>query len=91
MCVGRRIVDYLKALLGDKRHNVLFVGYQAKGTPEQIIQQYGPPEVATSIWTANASTSAPASKPSAATRTTPIRKVCSISPPACAMGSGKSA
>jgi metallo-beta-lactamase family protein len=42
MCSGGRIVDYLKAMLGDKRHNVLFVGYQAKGTPGQIIQQYGP-------------------------------------------------
>lgn len=42
MCSGGRIVDYLKAMLGDPRHNVLFVGYQAKGTPGQIIQQYGP-------------------------------------------------
>lgn len=42
MCAGGRIVDYLKALLGDKRHNVLFVGYQAKGTSGQVIQQYGP-------------------------------------------------
>ena len=42
MCSGGRIVAYLKAMLGDRRHNVLFVGYQAKGTPGQIIQQYGP-------------------------------------------------
>ena len=42
MCAGGRIVNYLKAMLGDKRHNVLFVGYQAKGTPGQIIQQHGP-------------------------------------------------
>lgn len=42
MCAGGRIVDYLKAMLGDPRHNVLFVGYQAKGTPGQLIQQYGP-------------------------------------------------
>ena len=42
MCSGGRIVNYLKAMLGDPRHNVLFVGYQAKGTPGQIIQQYGP-------------------------------------------------
>lgn len=42
MCAGGRIVNYLKALLGDRRHNVLFVGCQAKGTPGQIIQQYGP-------------------------------------------------
>lgn len=42
MCAGGRIVAYLKALLGDPRHNVLFVGYQARGTPGQVIQQYGP-------------------------------------------------
>lgn len=42
MCAGGRIVDYLKAMLGDRRHNVVFVGYQAKGTPGQTIQQYGP-------------------------------------------------
>jgi len=42
MCSGGRIVNYLKAMLGDKRHNVLFVGYQAKGTPGHQIQAYGP-------------------------------------------------
>lgn len=41
MCSGGRIVNYLKAMLGDKRHNVLFVGYQAKGTPGHEIQTYG--------------------------------------------------
>lgn len=42
MCSSGRIVNYLKAMLGDKRHNVLFVGYQARGTPGQVIQTYGP-------------------------------------------------
>lgn len=42
MCSGGRIVNYLKAMLGDKRHNVLFVGYQATGTPGHAIQTYGP-------------------------------------------------
>lgn len=42
MCSGGRIVNYLKAMLGDERHNVLFVGYQAKGTPGHAIQIYGP-------------------------------------------------
>lgn len=42
MCSGGRVVNYLKAMLGDKRHNVLFVGYQAKGTPGHAIQTYGP-------------------------------------------------
>ncbi|MCQ4306548.1 MBL fold metallo-hydrolase [Pseudomonas stutzeri] len=42
MCSGGRIVNYLKAMLGDKRHNALFVGYQAKGTPGHAIQTYGP-------------------------------------------------
>lgn len=38
MCTGGRIVNYLKAMLGDRRHQVLFVGYQAKGTPGAVIQ-----------------------------------------------------
>jgi metallo-beta-lactamase family protein len=42
MCSGGRIVNYLKAMLGDPRHDVLFVGYQAAGTPGRAIQQYGP-------------------------------------------------
>ena len=29
-------------MLGDARHNVLFVGYQARGTPGNAIQTYGP-------------------------------------------------
>lgn len=32
MCNGGRIVDYLQAMLADSRHQILFVGYQAKGT-----------------------------------------------------------
>ncbi|PLX85141.1 MAG: MBL fold hydrolase [Desulfuromonas sp.] len=42
MCSGGRIVNYLKALLGDPRTDVLFVGYQAFGTPGRDIQRYGP-------------------------------------------------
>ncbi|WP_312513534.1 MBL fold metallo-hydrolase [Stutzerimonas nitrititolerans] len=42
MCSGGRIVNYLKAMLGDPRHNVLFVGYQARGTPGEAIQRFGP-------------------------------------------------
>lgn len=42
MCEGGRIVNYLAAMLEDKRHNVLFVGYQAKGTLGHKIQTYGP-------------------------------------------------
>ncbi len=42
MCSGGRIVNYLKAMLGDARHDVLFCGYQAAGTPGRAIQQYGP-------------------------------------------------
>jgi metallo-beta-lactamase family protein len=41
MCAGGRIVDYLKALLGDLRTDVVFVGYQARGTPGREIQTYG--------------------------------------------------
>ncbi len=42
MCSGGRIVNYLKALLGEARTDVVFVGYQAQGTPGRQIQQYGP-------------------------------------------------
>jgi metallo-beta-lactamase family protein len=42
MCNAGRVVNYLKAMLGDPRHNVVFVGYQARGTPGSAIQQYGP-------------------------------------------------
>ena len=42
MCSGGRVVNYLKAMLGDPRHDVLFVGYQAVGTPGWMIQKYGP-------------------------------------------------
>jgi len=42
MCTGGRIVNYLKALLGDSRTDVLFVGYQAHGTAGRDIQKFGP-------------------------------------------------
>jgi metallo-beta-lactamase family protein len=35
-------MNYLKAMLGDARHDVLFVGYQASGTIGRLIQKYGP-------------------------------------------------
>ena len=41
MCSGGRIVNYLKAMLGDARHDLLFCGYQAAGTPGREIQTYG--------------------------------------------------
>ncbi|MCQ8126935.1 MBL fold metallo-hydrolase RNA specificity domain-containing protein [Methylomonas rivi] len=42
MCAGGRIVNYLKALIEDKRTDILLVGYQAAGTPGRDIQQFGP-------------------------------------------------
>jgi len=42
MCAGGRVVNYLKAMLADERNDVLFVGYQAKGTPGRDILTYGP-------------------------------------------------
>ncbi len=42
MCSGGRIVNYLKALLENQETDVLFVGYQAQGTPGRDIQKYGP-------------------------------------------------
>lgn len=41
MVAGGRIVNYMKALLGDARHSVLFVGYQAHGTPGHEMLKYG--------------------------------------------------
>lgn len=42
MCTGGRIINYLKAMIGDARNDVVFVGYQAHGTPGRAIQTYGP-------------------------------------------------
>ena len=42
MAAGGRVVNYLKRMLGDERHDVLFVGYQATGTPGRAIQRHGP-------------------------------------------------
>ncbi|WP_276785461.1 MBL fold metallo-hydrolase RNA specificity domain-containing protein [Thalassolituus oleivorans] len=42
MCAGGRMQNYLKALLPDPRTDVVFIGYQAKGTPGRDIQTYGP-------------------------------------------------
>ncbi len=41
MCTGGRIVNYLKAMLHDPRHHVLFVGYQGEGTPGRELQRQG--------------------------------------------------
>jgi len=40
MCSGGRIVNYLKALIEDRRTDILFVGYQAIGTTGRQIQKY---------------------------------------------------
>lgn len=42
MVSGGRVVNYLKCMLGDPRHGVLFTGYQGTGTPGRDIQRYGP-------------------------------------------------
>ena len=42
MVSGGRVVNYLKRMLGDARHSVLFIGYQGAGTPGRDIQRYGP-------------------------------------------------
>lgn len=42
MCSGGRIMNYLEALIEDPRTDILFVGYQAAGTPGRAIQKYGP-------------------------------------------------
>ena len=35
-------MNYLKALLEDPRTDIVFIGYQAKGTPGRKIRKYGP-------------------------------------------------
>lgn len=42
MVSGGRVVNYLKRMLDDPRHCVLFIGYQGSGTPGRDIQRYGP-------------------------------------------------
>lgn len=41
MCTGGRIVNHLKQGLEDPRNDVLFVGYQAPGTPGRDLVRYG--------------------------------------------------
>lgn len=40
MCAGGRVVNYLKALLGSARHQIVFIGYQARGTPGAALLQH---------------------------------------------------
>ena len=40
--VSGRIVNYLKAMLGDPGHNVIFTGYQARSAAGPSIKKYGP-------------------------------------------------
>ncbi len=41
MCSGGRIVGHLQHGIDDPRNDILFVGYQAAGTPGRAIQKYG--------------------------------------------------
>jgi len=52
MCSGGRIVNYLKALIEDERTDILFVGYQAQGTPGRAIQKYCPRKNGRTGWVA---------------------------------------
>ncbi|MDH3348955.1 MAG: MBL fold metallo-hydrolase [Desulfobulbaceae bacterium] len=40
MCTGGRIIDHLLTGLSDPRNHILFVGYQAEGTPGRDIVQF---------------------------------------------------
>jgi metallo-beta-lactamase family protein len=42
MCSGGRVVNYLQRFLSEPTTDVLFVGYQARGTLGSDIQKYGP-------------------------------------------------
>lgn len=39
MCTGGRVVNYLKRFIGEPSTDILFVGYQASGTPGQFISR----------------------------------------------------
>ncbi|GIW96987.1 MAG: MBL fold hydrolase [Pirellulaceae bacterium] len=39
MCAGGRVVNYLKAFLEEPTTDIVFVGYQAQGTPGRYIQE----------------------------------------------------
>ena len=41
MCTGGRIINHLKKGIGNSKNDILFVGYQAAGTPGRAIQKYG--------------------------------------------------
>jgi len=41
MCMGGRVVNYLKRFLAEPTTDILFVGYQARGTAGRTIQRYG--------------------------------------------------
>ncbi len=41
MCAGGRVVNYLKKFLGRPETDIVFVGYQASGTPGHYIQSAG--------------------------------------------------
>ena len=49
MCMGGRVMDYLQALLPDARTDVIFTGYQAKGTLGRSLQKGD-----TRVWIGNA-------------------------------------
>jgi len=40
MCTGGRIIDHLREGIEDPRNDIVFVGYQAHGTPGRSIQEY---------------------------------------------------
>ncbi|RTR36774.1 MBL fold metallo-hydrolase [Shewanella canadensis] len=42
MCSGGRIMNYLRQFIDEPTADILFVGYQARGTPGRDIQTYGP-------------------------------------------------
>jgi metallo-beta-lactamase family protein len=39
MCTGGRVVNYLKRFIGHPSTDIVFVGYQARGTPGQLISR----------------------------------------------------
>jgi len=73
MAAGGRIVNYLKAMIDDPQHCVLFVGYQAPGTPGHIIQKFGSRPRA-GIGLRNALSTGPGDAPGNAPRKDPVNE-----------------
>jgi metallo-beta-lactamase family protein len=78
MCTGGRIIDHLQKGIDDPKNDILFVGYQAAGTPGRAIQRTANDPAAMSFSTESAKPSRPGFTPFPATPPTPTKRDWSI-------------